>query len=104
MFSSSNIVNSIISLIHVRIEMINKFEKNITGVSKILISFERYSVFQNIKAQSAGAVKYTDYISAEGQDPHPTPLHNECPGYDIKQYDGSSIPELSHKTKSLVVS
>ena len=35
-------------------------------------------------AQSAGAVEYTDYISAEGLDPYP----NECPGYDTKQSDG----------------
>ena len=34
-------------------------------------------------AQSAGAVEYTDYFSAEGcESPH------ECPVYDIKQSDG----------------
>ena len=32
--------------------------------------------------QLAGAVVYTDSISAEGQD-----LYNECPGYDTKQSD-----------------
>ena len=34
-------------------------------------------------AQSAGAVEYTDCISAGGQDPP-----NECLGYDTKQSDG----------------
>ena len=32
-------------------------------------------------AQSAGAIKYTDCISAEGYN-----SPNECPKYDIKQY------------------
>ena len=34
-------------------------------------------------AYSAGAIEYTDNISAEGQDPPP----NERPGYDIKPPD-----------------
>ena len=34
-------------------------------------------------AQLAGAVEYTDCISAEGYDPTP----NECPGYETKQSD-----------------
>ena len=38
-------------------------------------------MFQLIIAQSAGAVEYTDCISAD-------PLPNECPGYDTKQSDG----------------
>ena len=38
---------------------------------------------------SAGAVEYTDCISAERKDPSP----NECPGYDIKQSDGG-VPVL----------
>ena len=33
-------------------------------------------------AQSAGAVEYTNYFSAERY------LPNECPGYDTKQSDG----------------
>ena len=33
--------------------------------------------------QSAGAVEYTDFTSAEGWDPP-----NECPGYDTKRSDG----------------
>ena len=32
-------------------------------------------------AQSAGAVEYTDYTSAEGK----TPPTNECPGYNTKK-------------------
>ena len=32
------------------------------------------------------AVEYTDYISAEGSDPHP----NECPRYDTEQSDGEA--------------
>ena len=37
-------------------------------------------------AQSAGAVEYTDCISADGvRSPR-----NECPGYDIKQSDGEA--------------
>ena len=39
-----------------------------------------------IMAQSAGAVEYTDCISAEEKDPFP----NECPVYDIKQFDVES--------------
>ena len=35
--------------------------------------------------QSAGAVAYTDCISAEGQ-----VYPNEGPGYDTKQYDGEA--------------
>ena len=35
-------------------------------------------------AQFAGAVEYTDCISAEGYDPP----DNECPAYDTKQSDG----------------
>ena len=38
---------------------------------------------ENNLAQSAGAVEYTDCISAEGQD-RP---HQVCPGYDTKQSD-----------------
>ena len=34
---------------------------------------------QTLLAQSAGAVEYTDYISAEGFD-----SSNECPGYGTK--------------------
>ena len=36
---------------------------------------------------SAGAVEYTDCISALGQDPLPA---NDCPRYDIKQSDGEA--------------
>ena len=36
-------------------------------------------------AQSAGAVEYTDRISAEA---YPPPYNNECSGYDTKQPDG----------------
>ena len=35
--------------------------------------------------QLAGAVEYTDYISAEEQN-----SPNECPGYDTKQSDGGA--------------
>ena len=56
---------------------------------------------KNQHAQSAGAVEYTDFTYAEGQDPS-----NNCPGYDIKQPEGEvpvmlkfwgmrSIPSLS---------
>ena len=38
-------------------------------------------------AQSAWAVDYIDYISAEGLDP----TTNECAGYDIKQSDGEGL-------------
>ena len=34
-------------------------------------------------AQLAGAVEYTDCISAEGED-----FPYKCPGYDTKQFDG----------------
>ena len=37
------------------------------------------------KIQSAGAVEYTDYISADESD-----VHNEFPRYDIKQYNGEA--------------
>ena len=36
--------------------------------------------------EKASAAEYTDFISAEGQDPS----HNECQGYDIKQSDGEA--------------
>ena len=36
-------------------------------------------------AQSAGAVEYTDWFSAERYDQHPLP--NEYPWYDTKQSD-----------------
>ena len=36
-------------------------------------------------AQSAGAVEYTDFISADGNP------HNECPGYDTKQSDSEAF-------------
>ena len=42
-------------------------------------------------AQTAGAVGYTDCISARCKTP-PTPP-NECPGYGAKQSDGE-IPEI----------
>ena len=41
-----------------------------------------------IRAQSAEAVEYTDFIPAEGWD-----SANKCPGYDIKQFDGE-VPAL----------
>ena len=44
-------------------------------ISSFLISYKL--------AHSAGAVEYTDCISAEGSDPP-----KECPRYDIKQSDG----------------
>ena len=42
-----------------------------------------------IVAQSAGAVEYTDCISAVGQD-----SPNECPIYDTKQSDGEGPLKL----------
>ena len=39
------------------------------------------------RAQSAGAVEYTDWISA-GEYGHPPP--NECLDYDIKPFDGKA--------------
>ena len=36
----------------------------------------------NLVAQLAEAAEYTDCISAEGQEPP----HNECPGFDAKQW------------------
>ena len=36
-------------------------------------------------AYLAGAVEYTNCISAEGEDPL-----NECPGYNIKTFDGEA--------------
>ena len=38
-------------------------------------------------AQSAGAVEYTDYTSADG---YAYPPHNVGPGYDTKQFDGET--------------
>ena len=43
-------------------------------------------LYNMIIAKSVGAVEYTDWISAEGKDAHPTP--NECSEYDTKQSDG----------------
>ena len=43
---------------------------------------------KEILTQSAGAVEYTDSISAEGFD-----SPNECPRYDTKQSDGE-IPVM----------
>ena len=43
-----------------------------------------------VRAQSAGAVKYTDYISAVRSDPSP----NESPGYGTKQSDGEATVML----------
>ena len=40
-------------------------------------------------AQLAGAIKYIDCISAEGQE-----SPNECPGYDTKQSDGKVLVVL----------
>ena len=40
-------------------------------------------------AQSAGAVEYTDWISAERQD-----FSNVCPRYDTKQSDGKATVML----------
>ena len=37
------------------------------------------------KAEWAGVVEYTDYTSAEGENPP-----NESPGYDTKQSDGEA--------------
>ena len=41
--------------------------------------------------QSAGAIEYTDCISAEGKTSAPHP--NECPAYDTKQSD-CEVPVL----------
>ena len=55
---------------------------------RTLERFEPYLLFfpglSELIAQSAGAVEYTDCISAEGVKPSP----NECPGYGTKQSDG----------------
>ena len=40
-------------------------------------------------AQLAGAVEYTDWISAEEYN-----FRNECPGYDTKQSDGEALVNL----------
>ena len=51
-------------------------------------------IYKNLflSVQSAGAIEYTDCISAEGQAPPP---HYECPGYDTKQSDGEApVQEL----------
>ena len=44
------------------------------------------------RAQSAGAVEYTNCISADGVRPFPSP--NECLGYDIKKSDGKALVML----------
>ena len=49
----------------------------------VLWSFCLNSFFVHFIAQSAGAVEYTDSISAEGLD-----SSNECTWYDTKQSDG----------------
>ena len=54
-------------------------------------NFEAIGALRNTVAQLAGAIEYTDCTSAEGQDPQPT---NECPGYDIKQSDGTIYQPL----------
>ena len=50
-----------------------------------LIKMSKLSLNSIYIAQSAGAVEYTNYISAEGY----TPPH-ECPRYDAKQSDGEA--------------
>ena len=40
-----------------------------------------------VRAKSAGAVEYTDWISAKRQNANP----HECPGYDSKQSDGEAL-------------
>ena len=63
--------------VHVNINvLISKFKMEL----KIFIIFDFY---QSNFSQSAGAVEYTNCISAEGQD-----AINECLGYDTKQSDG----------------
>ena len=53
-------------------------------IVNIVFSFINISISTRIQyAQSAGAVEYTDWTSAEGYNPR-----NECPGYDTKQSDG----------------
>ena len=47
-------------------------------------SWQTYPI-QKFQAQLAGAVEYTDCISAEGKY-----SSNEYPGYDMKQYDGEA--------------
>ena len=48
--------------------------------------------FQECLAWSAGAVEYTDCISAEGQDPP----RSKCPGYDIKPSDGEALENVEY--------
>ena len=50
----------------------------------ILVEYKEWGTWTNLYfAQLAGAVEYTDYISAEGYDPP-----NKCLIYDTKQSDG----------------
>ena len=52
----------------------------------VILQFSIICVY--LSALSAGAVEYTDCISAEGvRHHHPT---NDCPGYDSEQSDGEA--------------
>ena len=55
----------------------------------ISLKVEHFSYYASV-AQSAGAVEYTDWFSAEKLDPPP----NECPVYDTKQSDGEILVML----------
>ena len=46
-------------------------------------------ITSKIRAETAGAVEYTNCTSAEGHDPLP----NECPRYDTKQSNGE-VPAM----------
>ena len=49
------------------------------------VSIKSSSIFFDVPAQSAGAIEYTDCITAEGLN-----SSKECPGYDMKQSNGEA--------------
>ena len=51
----------------------------------VLYVFSHVLWWNIYKAQSTGAVEYTDSISAEGYN-----FPSECPGYDTKKSDGEA--------------
>ena len=67
-------------------EWVNIFVFTVIIIKQSIFNFSFHNyLFIWEPAQSAGAAKYTDCISAEGLDPT-----NKCPGYDTKPTDGKA--------------
>ena len=55
-----------------------------THLLKVHLEYSFIYIYKILSAQSAGTVKYTDFISA-------VRLSNECPVYIIKPSDGEAL-------------